>query len=107
MLGWAVREGVTNVLRHSEAATAQIRVVTDGAMSAVLVEDDGRGIDGDVDAAGAGRRPGTGIAGLRERATALGGTVEAGPLAGRGWRLRVAVPADVRASSADPSGAAS
>ncbi|HEY6570534.1 MAG TPA: sensor histidine kinase [Candidatus Limnocylindrales bacterium] len=93
VLGWAVREGVTNVLRHSEARSARIRVVADGATRAVFVEDDGHGgeaTEGDH----APGWTGTGLTGLRERAAALGGTVEAGPVAGRGWRLHVAVPAD-------------
>ena len=41
MLGWAVREGVTNVLRHSDASRASIRVVADGDSRAVEVVDDG------------------------------------------------------------------
>jgi len=93
VLGWAVREGVTNVLRHSDAARARIRVIVDGATSAVEVEDDGRGAPGDGS-------PGTGLAGLRERAAALGGSLEAGPLPGRGFRLRVAVPFEPAAAGA-------
>jgi signal transduction histidine kinase len=37
-------------------------------------------------------RPGTGLAGLAERAARLGGRLEAGPLAGQGYRLRIEVP---------------
>jgi two-component system sensor histidine kinase DesK len=90
VLGWAVREGVTNVLRHSEAARTRIRVIVDEDVRAVEVEDDGVGeeLEGVLPA----RRPGTGLAGLRERAAGLGGSVEAGPLPSRGFRLRVAVP---------------
>jgi two-component system sensor histidine kinase DesK len=86
VLGWAVREGVTNVLRHSGAATARIRVLVDGTRRAVEVVDDGTGSP----PATAG--DGTGLAGLRERAARLGGSVEAGPLPGRGFRLTVAIP---------------
>jgi two-component system, NarL family, sensor histidine kinase DesK len=91
MLGWAVREGVTNVLRHSDATRARIRVIADGGGRAVEVTDDGRGpAAGDDGTAPA--RPGVGLDGLRERAARLGGRVEAGPLPGRGFRLLVAVP---------------
>jgi two-component system sensor histidine kinase DesK len=86
VLGWAVREGVTNVLRHSEAASARIRVTADDDECAVEVVDDGLGHEPP------GGRPGNGLAGLRERASDLGGSVEAGPLPDRGFRLRVSVP---------------
>ena len=46
VLGWAVREGVTNVLRHSDAARARIRVIVDDRVRAVEVEDDGQGVAG-------------------------------------------------------------
>ena len=92
VLGWAVREGVTNVLRHSDAGRARIRVIVGGGVRAVEVEDDGSG-GGRVEPAGDGTRAaGMGLAGLSERATALGGSLEAGPMPGRGFRLRVAVP---------------
>ena len=88
VLGWAVREGVTNVLRHSDATSTAIRVRSDGDRRSVEVVDDGKGTS-----AGAGDpRPGTGLDGLRERARILGGAVEAGPLPGRGFRLLVSVP---------------
>jgi two-component system sensor histidine kinase DesK len=92
VLGWAVREGVTNVLRHSDAATARIRVIVDGGVRAIEVTDDGANGGPDESAVGGPSRTGTGLAGLRERATALGGSLEAGPIPGRGFRLRVTVP---------------
>jgi two-component system sensor histidine kinase DesK len=94
VLGWAVREGVTNVLRHSEAASARIRVTADGDQCAVEVVDDGLGHEP------VGGRSGNGLAGLRERASGLGGSVEAGPLPGRGFRLRVSVPLPHQAAAA-------
>ena len=89
VLGWAVREGVTNVLRHSDATTAAIRVLADGSRRSIEVVDDGKGAP-TADANDA--RPGTGLDGLRERARGLGGAVEAGPLPERGFRLLVTVP---------------
>ncbi|MEU6786613.1 histidine kinase [Nonomuraea angiospora] len=66
-----VQEALTNVLRHAHARTARVRLCwTPGALR-VEVADDGRGADG----AGGGH----GLIGMRERATACGGTLHAGP----------------------------
>ncbi|MEN3306870.1 MAG: two-component system, NarL family, sensor histidine kinase DesK [Micromonosporaceae bacterium] len=84
LFGWIVREGVTNVVRHSRASRCGI-VLGPGSMEIV---DDGRG------GSPAGG-PGTGLTGLRERVAAAGGTVSAGGN-GRGWRLRVDIPLPAR-----------
>ena len=94
VLGWAVREGVTNVLRHSVASRARVRVVVANGDAAVEIEDDGPPTEAG-DANEPGRRTGTGLTGLRERAAALGGGLEAGPVPSGGFRLRVAVPVAV------------
>ncbi len=87
VLAWAVREGTTNVIRHSRARRCEIAIgggSDDGGASAEIV-DDGRGpLDGGV--------AGNGLAGLRERAAALAGRVEAAPRPGGGFRLHVSVP---------------
>jgi two-component system sensor histidine kinase DesK len=75
LFGWVVREGLTNVARHARATRCAVTV----SASAVAVVDDGVG--------GAGRAGGSGLAGLRERVAAAGGTLEAGPVRPRGWRL--------------------
>jgi two-component system, NarL family, sensor histidine kinase DesK len=77
LFGWVVREGVTNVVRHSRARTCTIALGPDW----LEIADDGRGDRVPAPA-------GSGLAGLRERVAAAGGTVlvGAGP---RGWRLRV------------------
>ncbi|WP_326847120.1 sensor histidine kinase [Streptomyces kaniharaensis] len=85
LFGWVVREGLTNVVRHARANRCTV-VVGDGS---VEIRDDGRGT-------GPGAGDGKGLAGLRERVAAAGGSVEAGPLSPRGWRLRVTVPSDTR-----------
>ena len=72
LFGWVVREGVTNVVRHSQASRVTIRVTP----TTVEVVDDGRGR--------AVRAPGSGLAGLAERAAAAGGQLDAGPLPGGG-----------------------
>lgn len=91
VLAWTVREGTTNVIRHSGARACRIVAAAspDGGRASVAIEDDGGG----PHAAGSGDG-GNGLAGLRERALALDGTVDAGPHAdGRpGFRLQVSVP---------------
>jgi two-component system sensor histidine kinase DesK len=81
LLAWAVREGVTNVIRHSRARSCTIRVGRVDAEVRVEVSDDGRGADADA------RAGGSGLAGLAERAASHGGRVVAGPRPGGGFRL--------------------
>jgi two-component system sensor histidine kinase DesK len=87
LLGWAVREGVTNVLRHSAARSARIRVLREPARVAVEIVDDGAGTRGPALPNG-----GSGLPGLRERAGLLGGALEAAPATPGGFRLAVWVP---------------
>jgi two-component system, NarL family, sensor histidine kinase DesK len=84
VLAWAVREGTTNVIRHSGALHCAIRIRTDGDRAAVEIEDDGRA------APSTGR--GSGLDGLRERAQRLRGELDAGALPEGGFRLRLTVP---------------
>lgn len=85
-----VQESLTNVIRHARAATAAIAIAYRRAEILIQVEDDGRGMD-DVEAPAGG---GNGLLGMRERATALGGELEAGPLAGGGFRVLARLPLD-------------
>jgi two-component system sensor histidine kinase DesK len=83
VLGWVVREATTNVLRHSGARSVTVELATDDEGVVLTVSDDGRG--------GAGPA-GAGLSGLTERVAALGGRLEAGPSAGRGFRLAARLP---------------
>jgi two-component system, NarL family, sensor histidine kinase DesK len=85
VLAWAVREGVTNVIRHSHASRCSIRVGREDGHIVLDVVDDGEG-----------GKPaqGNGLRGVAERAAGIGGEVEAGPLPHEGFRLRVTVPAE-------------
>ncbi|HEX4521356.1 MAG TPA: sensor histidine kinase [Gaiellaceae bacterium] len=85
VLAWAVREGTTNVVRHSRAHHCEIRVQTESGLAAIEVENDG---DGPVSTVAAGN----GLTGLAERARAVSGTLEAGPRRNGGFRLRLAIP---------------
>jgi two-component system sensor histidine kinase DesK len=86
-LGWAVREGTTNVLRHSAAASCRVGFERDGDRVAVVIADDGAG--GVPGGNGAG---GSGLAGLAERVAGCGGRLQAGPRPEGGFQLRVEVP---------------
>ncbi|WP_419706551.1 sensor histidine kinase [Promicromonospora sp. NFX87] len=80
-----VQESLTNVLRH--AAAGRVRVSAEAAVGrlALQVADDGRG-------AGPGLVPGTGISGMRERVTLLGGTLTAGDAPGGGFVVAADLP---------------
>lgn len=90
LLAWTVREGITNVLRHSGASRCVITVALDGERVAAEVADDGGG------PRDAGGTPGHGLIGLSERARALGGGLTVGVHAEGGFRLRVEVPGEGR-----------
>ena len=93
LLGWAVREGVTNILRHSRASTARIQVRMQEGHAELEVLDDGGGRAAqDREASPTDDGTGLGLVGLRERATQARGRFEAGPLPGGGFRLALSVP---------------
>ncbi len=77
------QEGLTNVLKHAGAASAVVTVARDDGAVTVSVVDDGRG--------GAVKRGGHGLAGMRERVGALGGSLVAGPVA-EGFELSARLP---------------
>lgn len=81
-----VQEALTNVTKHAGLATVRITLDYGPRQLAISVQDDGTGA---VEPAAPG---GNGIAGMRERATSLGGTLDAGPLPGRGFRVRATLP---------------
>ncbi|HET9842451.1 MAG TPA: sensor histidine kinase [Nocardioides sp.] len=86
LFAWAVREGITNVIRHSGARRCSVVL----GEHEVEVRDDGRG----AGSTGVGN----GLTGLRERAAALGGTVLTESLH-PGFSLRVVVPTPRRSAS--------
>src|SRR5260221_9302341 len=92
VLAWTVREGVTNVIRHSRPRHCEITPIQgNGTVGAEVINDGGR----EAYAESPSERPGLGLAGLRERVSALGGRMEAGPLTLSGkeyFRVRVELP---------------
>jgi signal transduction histidine kinase len=86
-----VQESLTNVARHSGADAARVKLGFDQRELTVQVDDDGVGA---VRSGSANGEPlgGNGIAGMRERAVALGGVLDAGARGGRGFRVAARLP---------------
>jgi two-component system sensor histidine kinase DesK len=99
VLAWALREAVTNVVRHSGARNCTIdltqRQTLDGAYLELAVEDDGTG---------GGGAPGNGLTGLTERLAAVGGVLEAASRRRGGFRLVARVPLGPLPTDEDPVG---
>jgi two-component system sensor histidine kinase DesK len=81
LFAWVVREGVTNVVRHSCAKRCWVKITADQ----VEVVDDGRGPSSDRGSAGHG------LIGLRERADKIGASLQVGTGPAGGFRLAVKV----------------
>lgn len=110
-----VQEALTNTIRHAGPATAAVRLDYGPDALRIEVTDTGRGLTGDaaaayaVFAAGGGTAEGTadaaaghGLRGMRERATAAGGTVDIGPLADGGFRVAANLPLGDGSRAGDP-----
>ncbi|MEV5435530.1 histidine kinase [Streptomyces sp. NPDC052682] len=97
-LAWALREAVTNVVRHSGARRCTVELrrcqTLDGPVLELCVEDNGSG--------GSGGGPGNGLTGLTERLHKAGGTLEAGRVR-HGFRLVARVPAGPAADVGSPA----
>ncbi|MEU8283232.1 sensor histidine kinase [Micromonospora sp. NPDC048905] len=78
-----VQEALTNVARHADATAAVVRVRADRDDVLVEVEDDGTTTPG---------APGSGIIGMRERVSALGGSLTTGTRPDGGFRVRARLP---------------
>lgn len=81
VLALIVREAVTNIVRHAQASRCSINVEKDEARTKLTIEDDGRGSI---------RQEGNGLRGMRERAEALGGSVDIN--SERGTRIVISFP---------------
>ncbi|WP_053924859.1 sensor histidine kinase [Streptomyces chattanoogensis] len=122
LLGWVVRESVTNAVRHSRATRCEIDVNTGTDRVRLTITDDGRGPvssgaaaphglarlrdrvpvhggatsgterPGAMDSGRCGPVGGTGLKGLAERLAAAGGTLHSGPDGRRGFRVTAELP---------------
>lgn len=84
LLGWVVREGVTNIVRHAQARRCTITVDRTDHAVRLHIDDDGSGAERPP-------RAGAGLHGLQERIAAAGGHLAAGHT-GHGFRLAVDLP---------------
>ncbi|MFC9478347.1 sensor histidine kinase [Streptomyces griseus] len=89
-LGWVVRETATNVLRHGDPRHCWIRLARTRDAVVLEVENDGAGATDPL--GGPDDGGGSGLAGLRERLGALGGTLSAGPAGEDLFRVTATVP---------------
>lgn len=81
-----VQEALTNVLKHAGPSTARVAVEHRSGTLHIEVCDDGRGVNGRSGAAGHG------LLGMRERVAVYGGRLEAGPIAGGGFKVAADLP---------------
>jgi signal transduction histidine kinase len=90
-----VQESLTNALKHAgRGAKASVRVHRNGDVMEIEVADDGAGRANSLvkASAAAGVPGGNGLIGMRERAHVFGGSLDVGPAAGGGWRVRAKLP---------------
>jgi signal transduction histidine kinase len=87
-----VQEALTNVLKHAGPSSAVVRVSNDTGTLHIEVVDDGRGVNGRSTGGGHG------LVGMRERVAVYGGTLQAGPTAGGGFRVHAELPYAVSGS---------
>jgi signal transduction histidine kinase len=102
-----VQEALTNVSRHAGPASAWVHLCYASDSLQIQVDDDGVGLSTAKSTAnGNGHNPGDGadsgrglgLMGMRERVTALGGRLHAGPRDGGGFQVRAEIPAEIPAS---------
>ena len=80
------QKSITNAKRHARSATSiNVKVAEEGSQVRLTVEDDGAQLPLPTD-------PGFGLIGMEERAKLLGGTFEAGPKQGGGWKVTALLP---------------
>lgn len=87
-----VQEALTNTIRHSSAGSATVTITFGADEVAVEVTDDGPVAAASVSPADQGECGAHGLTGMRERARVLGGTLDAGPIPGTGFRVAARLP---------------
>jgi signal transduction histidine kinase len=87
-----VQEALTNVVRHSGSRTARVRISYAPGRLGLRIDDEGPATGSDAGGSGSG------LVGMRERAAALGGTIEAGPRPDGGFRVRADLPVQPKES---------
>ncbi|MFY1668971.1 sensor histidine kinase [Plantactinospora sp. WMMB334] len=88
-----IQEALTNTVKHAGARRVTVRLEIDPRSVRLDIVDDGTGVGRFVgEGSGPAAAPGHGIAGMRERVAALGGTLTAGAVEGGGYAVRAAIP---------------
>jgi two-component system sensor histidine kinase DesK len=95
ILAWTMREGVTNVIRHSRAGWCRIQITATGGRVSAEITNDGAPTRGSESAV---EPTGTGLVGLADRIATQGGHLSAGAL-DDGFRLWVDLPIEHRGSA--------
>ena len=91
----ALREAVTNIIRHAQATTCSVQLSSRGECLSLIVADNGRG--------SRVMREGNGLRGMRERLRALHGELSIASDEGAGTRLEVRLPLATPAASLPPT----
>ncbi|GHH84512.1 two-component sensor histidine kinase [Streptomyces sulfonofaciens] len=106
LLGWVVREAVTNAVRHSAADRCEITVTGSGERVRLAVGDNGRGRPAGPGqpTPGGAAAGGTGLKGLTERLASAGGTLVAGPAPRGGFLVTAELPVEPVPASAGGEG---
>jgi signal transduction histidine kinase len=86
-----VQEALTNVSRHTDAASASVHLHYTPETFSIQIDDDGKGPEISTGTRPPG--PGLGLVGMRERVSALGGRLQAGPQDDGGFQVRAELPA--------------
>jgi len=90
VLGWVIREAMTNVIRHSGAKHCRIAITRNESRLQIEIENDGwRVPQGPA---------GNGLRGVEERLRAVGGSLDASALPNSGFRLHATIPIPEAAS---------
>ena len=102
-----VQEALTNARKHGGPQTsATVRIRFDERGLDMLIEDDGRGASAELARDGGEDGFGHGLIGMRERVGMVGGTLDAGPRPGGGFRINAVLPLAPSRRPAGPGGPA-
>ena len=90
-----IQQALMNVSKHARATHASVMVTIEPRSVRCTVADDGVGFTVPAPAVGASVAGGLGLVGMRERADALGGTLEVSSAPGKGTRIQIVIPSEV------------
>lgn len=94
-----LQEALTNIARHAHASHIAVRLARRGEELQLLVADNGRSFDVEAQRAAASAGRGSGLAGMRERVSLLGGRLSIRSEPGEGTQVRVSLPLDAGATT--------